>query len=181
MKATNWEFRNRALIFGLCFGLGFPLYAIDKVNVTAAIAEWLGPHVHANSDALTRIMFGLATAVMALAALIRTWASSYLHAGVVYASAIKTESLVADGPYRHVRNPLYFANVLMAFAMGALMSRAGFIFAIVMMTLFCYRLIFREEAELAATQGPLVRELSSHRAKALSISACPDPFRRSHR
>jgi len=41
----------------------------------------------------------------------------------------------------------------MAIAMGAMMSRSGFIVAVLVMTVFCYRLILREEAELQATQG----------------------------
>jgi Phospholipid methyltransferase len=87
------------------------------------------------------------------AAGIRTWASAYLHAGVVYAADVKTDSLVADGPYRFVRNPLYVANVLMAVGMGSMMSRSGCIAAVALMWVFCYRLILREEAELQANQG----------------------------
>src|SRR5205814_7876912 len=60
---------------------------------------------------------------------------------------------VADGPYRHVRNPLYFGNVLMGLGMGAMASRTGFIVLQVLMFIFCYRLIFREESELRAVQG----------------------------
>jgi hypothetical protein len=71
----------------------------------------------------------------------------------VYAAEIKTDSLVADGPYRLVRNPLYFANVLMVIGIGAMMSRLGFFVAVVAMLVFCYRLILREEAELQASQG----------------------------
>ena len=88
-----------------------------------------------------------------MAAFIRTWASSYLHANVVYASQVKTESLVADGPYRHVRNPLYLANVLMAIGMGAMMSRTGFVVAVAAMLIFSYRLILREERELEESRG----------------------------
>src|SRR5207244_5419566 len=87
------------------------------------------------------------------AAIIRTWASAYLKSEVVYASEIKTAALVADGPYRHVRNPLYFGNVLLALGMGAMASRTGFVVLQILMWLFCYRLIFREEAELRAVQG----------------------------
>jgi protein-S-isoprenylcysteine O-methyltransferase Ste14 len=78
-----------------------------------------------------------------------------LHAGVVYAGEVKTESLVADGPYRFVRNPLYLANVLMAVGLGALMSRSGCVAAVVAMLVFSYRLILREESELQASQGEM--------------------------
>ena len=153
MKATNWEFQNRALIFGLVFAISFPLYAFDPQNSTAVVGSWLGEKLRIEGDLVIRVLFALAAVVMIAAAFIRTWASAYLHAGVVYASEVKTASLVADGPYRRVRNPLYFANILMAIAMGAMMSRSGFIVAVLVMTVFCCRLILREEAELQATQG----------------------------
>ena len=104
-------------------------------------------------DLVARLLFAVAALLLVLAAFIRTWASSYLQAGVVYAAEVKTASLVADGPYRQVRNPLYFANVLMIIAMGAMMSRLGFLVAVIAMLVFCYRLILREEAELQASQG----------------------------
>jgi hypothetical protein len=71
----------------------------------------------------------------------------------VYAADVKSASLVADGPYRHVRNPLYLANALMAIGMGATMSRSGFLVAVAAMMLFSYRLILREEADLQAARG----------------------------
>jgi len=52
-----------------------------------------------------------------------------------------------------VRNPLYFANVLMVIAMGAMMSRTGFLVAVLAMLAFSYRLILREEDELRASKG----------------------------
>src|ERR1700730_12887247 len=126
MKATNWEFRSRALLFGLSFAFTFPLYSFDHQNATATLANWLGARLRIVADLLAHLLFALAAFLLGVASLIRTSASAYLHAGVVYASEVETEFLVADGPYRRVRNPLYFANVLMAIGMGALMSRTGF-------------------------------------------------------
>jgi hypothetical protein len=45
----------------------------------------------------------------------------------------------------------------MAIAMGSLMSRLGFVLAVSAMVLFCYRLILREEDELASSQGESYR------------------------
>jgi protein-S-isoprenylcysteine O-methyltransferase Ste14 len=153
MKATNWEFRNRATVFGMMLGFTFPLYAIDHQNSAAWLANLLEPRLHVNGDLLARLLFAGAALLLLLAALLRTWGSAYLRAGVVYASEVKSDSLVADGPYRYVRNPLYFANVLMAVGFGAMMSRLGFCAILTIMLVFCYRLIFREEAELQASQG----------------------------
>jgi protein-S-isoprenylcysteine O-methyltransferase Ste14 len=138
MKATNWEFANRALLFGLILGFSFPLYFLDHQNATAALADWLGSRLQRDPDLIARLLFAFAAVLLMVAALIRTWASAYLQAGVVYAAELKTESLVADGPYRQVRNPLYFANVLMVIGMGDMMSRAGILVAVMGMLIFCY-------------------------------------------
>jgi protein-S-isoprenylcysteine O-methyltransferase Ste14 len=153
MRATEWEFKIRALIFGLIFGGAFSLYGVDRQNAAAALADRLGALSGVNAALIARLLFALAACLLVVAAITRTWGSSYLHASVVYAPNVKTESLVADGPYRYVRNPLYFANILLAMGMGALMSRAGFFVAVIAMTIFCYRLIFREEADLERSQG----------------------------
>ena len=141
------------MIFGLIFGVSFPFYALDPQNSTAVLANWLAPKLRMDGDLVPRFLFALASVVMIVAASIRTWASSYLHSNIVYANTLKSASLVADGPYRRVRNPLYLANILMAISLGAMMSRPGFLVAVVLMAVFCYRLILREEAELQATQG----------------------------
>jgi protein-S-isoprenylcysteine O-methyltransferase Ste14 len=153
MRATNWEFRNRALVFGLIFGFAFSAYFLDSQNSTAALANWLEATRGMDANFIARILFAFATGLLFGAALLRTWASSYLHSNVVYASEVKTEALVGDGPYRYTRNPLYLANVLMAIGLGALTSRIGFFVAVLAMLLFCYRLILREESALEASQS----------------------------
>jgi hypothetical protein len=100
MKATDWEFRNRALLFGLIFGLTFPLYVLDRHNAGVAIANWIGPALRMNPHLVSRFLFFIGAGLLATAAFLRTWASSYLRAEVVYAAGVRTESLVADGPYR---------------------------------------------------------------------------------
>jgi protein-S-isoprenylcysteine O-methyltransferase Ste14 len=138
-------------VFGMILGCSFAFYAVDQQNVTAAGANWIEARWHVNADLVARALFAAAAFMLILAALLRTWASAYLHAGVVYASGVKTAALVADGPYRRVRNPLYFANVMMAVALGSMMSRVGFFMVVMAMVVFCYRLIFREEQELQAS------------------------------
>jgi protein-S-isoprenylcysteine O-methyltransferase Ste14 len=158
MRATYWEFRNRALLIGLIFGAGFSAYNLDPQNSAAAAANWLGSRLGVNPDIIARILFALAALLLFLFALVRTWASAYLHARVVYAPEVKSDALVTDGPYRHVRNPLYFANLPLVLGLAAFMSRIGFFFAIAAMVLFTYRLILREEAELAASLGERFEE-----------------------
>jgi protein-S-isoprenylcysteine O-methyltransferase Ste14 len=153
LKATNWEFRNRATVFGLIFGVSFFWYASDHVNAAGALADRISQAFGVGGDLVLRIIIALAAVLVALCALVRTWASAYLRADIVYASDVKTATLVADGPYRRVRNPLYLGNILMAVGLGSVASTTGFFVLIAAMTIFCYRLVFREEAELSAEQG----------------------------
>jgi protein-S-isoprenylcysteine O-methyltransferase Ste14 len=161
MRATNWEFKNRAMVFGLIFGCCFGLYSIDHQSGVVALSDVLNARFGMDVDRTARTLFACASGLLVLAAFTRTWASAYLKATTVYASEVKTDSLVADGPYRHVRNPLYFANVLLALGLGAMMSRSGFVVAVAAMLVFCYRLIFREEADLRDTQGEPYRRYES--------------------
>jgi hypothetical protein len=114
MKATHWEFTNRAMLFGLIFAFSFPLYFLDHQNPTVALADWIASGLQVDADLVARLLFAFAALLLVVAALIHTWASSYLHAGVVYAAEVKTASLVA----RFKAESWYwgFAVALVAFA-----------------------------------------------------------------
>ncbi len=152
MRATYWEFKNRALVIGLLIFAAFGLYSLDSQNVTAAFANALEHRFGLNADTTARVLLFAAALLVGLAALLRTWASAYLETNVVYASNVQTATLVAAGPYRFVRNPLYLANVLLAVGIGSMMSRTGFVFGVLAMVIFSYRLIFREEDQLRLAQ-----------------------------
>ena len=92
-----------------------------------------------------------------LTAALRTWGGAYLRTAVVHDTAQHSEALVADGPFRYTRNPLYLANLPMAAEIGVLASRSGFIFLVLATWIFVYRLIFREEESLLKTQGESYR------------------------
>jgi protein-S-isoprenylcysteine O-methyltransferase Ste14 len=156
---TKIEFKYRVWFFALLFCLSFFCYAFDKENSAQFVANWLAREFpHFSSDTWVRIILGVAAAIIFFAASIRTWGTSYLHASVMHDSKLHTERLVADGPFRRVRNPLYFGNVIMSFGMGATMSRIGFFVLVIGMFIFTYRLIFREESELSESQGESYRE-----------------------
>jgi|SRR5579883_2307968 len=84
MKATSWEFRNRALLFGLIFNFGFSLYFIDHQISIAALANWFGERAKIDVDMTVRILFALSALLLVLSAVVRTWASAYLQSAVVY-------------------------------------------------------------------------------------------------
>ena len=154
MQATLFEFRNRWWVIAFLFTAAFLAYSIDHVNAGVAFANWLAERMgqKATNDSY-RVMFAFSAFLVFLAALVRTWGTSYLQAEVMRDFRVHTERLVADGPYRYVRNPLYLGNILLATEIGLMASRVGFWIVSLGMTVFVYRLILREEAELMRDQG----------------------------
>jgi protein-S-isoprenylcysteine O-methyltransferase Ste14 len=165
LMASNLEFRYRFWIIAAIFWVGFSLYAIDHKNSGHALAQSLG-HLHGatNSSLDNRLIFGVAALIAILASAIRTWGTAYLRPEVMVSMRLHSARLVADGPYRFVRNPLYLGNILIALAMGLMASRLGLAVLVVGNAIFVYRLILREEANLEATQG------DSYRAYCAAVS-----------
>jgi hypothetical protein len=63
------------------------------------------------------------------------------------------DTVVASGPYRHLRNPLYLGTFFHSFALALLMPPSGAIFSILAIAFIQLRLIFGEEAFLTAKIG----------------------------
>ncbi len=149
MRATNFEFRYRFYIVCVIFWLGFGCYWIDHHNAAESIALSLG----FRSKLALQLVLGLGAIAVALGATIRTWATAYIHSDIVHDMELHSDRLVADGPYRYVRNPLYLGVLLLSAGMGLMASRLGWFVLFAANTLFYTRLAVREEAALAATQG----------------------------
>jgi len=161
MCATEFEFRYRFWLILALYALGFGCYAFDHVNIAVAFAGWLAGRSLQFDLAADRhrlqFLFGVAAAVAIVAALLRTWGAAYLRSEVVHDPNLHAEGLVADGPYRYVRNPLYLGGMLLAVAFGMLASRVGFFVIVGGLTLLYDRLVRREEAALLETQGESYR------------------------
>jgi protein-S-isoprenylcysteine O-methyltransferase Ste14 len=137
--------------------MGFTCYALDHVNMAVAVARLVAGNRADRLSFAVRAVFGLSALVATLAAGIRSWAEAYLPSSVVHDSKLHSDRLVADGPYRHLRNPLYLGTILLALAIGTMASRLGFLVLGAGMWLFTYRLILREEDNLLQSQGESYR------------------------
>lgn len=158
LMAGDFEFRQRFWIIGTIYSMSFLLYFIDHQNSGHVLAELLARFRGAtNSLPDHRLVFGAAALIAAVASAIRTWGTAYLQPEVMLSTRVQTSRLVADGPYRFVRNPLYLGNILIAMGMGLMASRLGFVVLVLGNAIFLYRLILREEAGLVAAQGESYR------------------------
>lgn len=161
MRATKFEFEQRFWIIGGLFGLAFSFYYFDQVNTAVALLHLIAPSLDLDSARglmWLRVVFGCGALLVFLAAALRTWATAYLRAEIVHDASQHSEALIADGPYRYVRNPLYLANLPLAAGVGILASRLGWAVLVAGTLFFCYRLILREEAGLLETQDQSYRD-----------------------
>jgi protein-S-isoprenylcysteine O-methyltransferase Ste14 len=160
MRATKFEFEQRFWIICAIYATGFSLSAIDHTSFIVWLRDLVAPSVAPGSKeaiAFSRIVIVVGAMLVFLAAAVRTWGAAYLRTEIVHDTSQHSEALVADGPFRYVRNPLYFANLPMAAGIGVLASRSGWIFLVLANWIFIYRLIFREEDALRETQGESFR------------------------
>jgi protein-S-isoprenylcysteine O-methyltransferase Ste14 len=156
VRATQFEFEKRFWIIMLIYFAGFALSAIDQTPFIVWLRHLVAPSIargSAGAETSARIVIAAGALLVFLAAAIRTWGAAYLRTDVVHDTAQHSEALVADGPFRYTRNPLYLANLPMAAGVGMLASRSGFIFLLLANWIFVYRLIFREEEALRENQG----------------------------
>lgn len=158
MAATLFEFRHRWWFIFAIFCVAFSAYWIDPRTAAVAIADWTATRFGtAANQNWYRLTFAAGSLLCFIAAFLRTWGTSYLREDVMRDSRVHTERLLADGPYRYVRNPLYIGNILLAVGTGFMTSRIGFLILVVGMIVFVLRLISREETELARDQGETYR------------------------
>ena len=150
MKATDFEFRHRFWIIMAIYILGFvaPWDAVFPLDGT-------GPNAHLwgmlaallSKTGIVRIgpAFDVVLVVGILCAgtgaWLRTWGSAYLGTDVMRDAAMRGEGVVADGPYRHLRNPLYLGAWVNTLAVALLMPASGAVFTIVVLIGFQMRLI----------------------------------------
>ena len=158
MKATALEFRFRFLLGVIIYLLGFiapwnSFLHLDSIRTWQLLASWPARNGWIGFSAATIAVLVLGILCAFAGAFLRTWASAYLDPAVVKAGAMHGDSIVASGPYRHLRNPLYFGTMIHTFALALLMPPSGAIFCVVAIALVQLRLIAAEEFFLTAKLG----------------------------
>jgi protein-S-isoprenylcysteine O-methyltransferase Ste14 len=158
MKASALEFRLRFLFGVVVYLLGFiapwnSLLHLDSIRTWQFLAAWPARCGWLGFSAATITVLVLGIVCAFVGAFLRTWAAAYLAPSIVQTGAMQGDSVVASGPYRHLRNPIYLGTFLHTLALALLMPPSGAIFCIVAITFFQLRLIFGEESFLTAKLG----------------------------
>lgn len=156
MRASALEFRLRVFILVVIVAVGFwsPWIGAGR---RISLLEWLSLELsRAGILGFTRAIptvIGLAILLAFVGAVLRVWGTASLGPSIVNHAEMQAGPVVAAGPYRYVRNPLYLGSLFMFAAMAFAMPLTGALFALVLIMLFQVRLILGEEAFLIAQLG----------------------------
>lgn len=159
MRASAIEFRLRMAINAVIIILGFwaPWIGAWGIGRRISLVEWLALELsrsHAMSFAIaTAVVMIVAALFAATSVMFRVWGSAYLGPSTVSNVNMIAGKVMADGPYRFVRNPLYLGLWFMVAAMAFVMPATGAVFTVALITLFIARLTLAEEAFLTEQLG----------------------------
>lgn len=160
MRATALEFRLRMFINTAIIVLGVwaPWIPTGK---RVLLMEWLPlelARLHlVPFSAAVPIVLAVAALFAALGAMLRVWGAACLGPAIVVHPDMDASAVVASGPYRYVRNPLYIGLWCMVAAMALIMPPQGAALSLALLTVFLFRLTLGEEAFLSAGLGPPYR------------------------
>lgn len=165
MRASELEFRLRMPIIAAIVFIGFWAPWIWPWTSTGRIPTlwWLthGLSSMGGVAAAAPAVIVLGAAVALLGAILRVWGAAYLGYSTVQHAKMQSAWVIADGPYRFMRNPLYVGSWFTMAATALVMPPTGALFALLALTAFYYRLTLGEEAFLTATLGPAYRDYLS--------------------
>ena len=159
MRASAMEFRLRMMINAAIIILGFWAPWIEGWHIGRRISllEWLALEMSrtglASFAVATPLLLIVAGLFAVAAVLFRVWGTAYLGPGTVNSVHMVGGKVMADGPYRYVRNPLYIGLWCMVIAAAFLMPASGALFATALVTIFAIRLTLGEEAFLTVQLG----------------------------
>jgi protein-S-isoprenylcysteine O-methyltransferase Ste14 len=158
MKATPFEFRFRFFILAAIYLIGFVApwnywLHLDSIRTWQLLAAWPARSGWISFSTATIVVLLLGIVCALIGAFLRTWGTAYLSPSVVQDRALHGEAVMAAGPFRFVRNPLYLGNLIHTLALALLMPPSGAIFCILAIGLFQLRLIAAEESFLTTTLG----------------------------
>ena len=160
MRATAIEFRLRMVIILaiILLGLWSPWIAAGTSGRRITLLEWLPLQVNRlgllpfSSAAI--VVIALGAFIAALGAFLRIAGSAYLGPGTVIHARMLAGNIMANGPYRYVRNPLYLGLWFTVAAVAFLMPPSGALCIMLLLSFFVLRLTLGEEAFLIAQIGP---------------------------
>jgi S-adenosylmethionine-diacylglycerol 3-amino-3-carboxypropyl transferase len=119
--------------------------------------EIAGSWVGLTSELSVRYGYIIIAFLVLVASLIRMWAGSVLTSKTVMAFRVQNSRLALSGPYKFVRNPIYFADLIAFSALALCLKPVGLLIPLLIWVHY-YQLIKYEEEKLVTRFGPTYSE-----------------------
>jgi protein-S-isoprenylcysteine O-methyltransferase Ste14 len=160
MTPSEVVFRLRVPIFVLLYLLGFwapwNLHG-SHGTLWLAASTMIGRTGWIGLGPATLLVTIAALASLCLGTLLRLSGTAYLGSAVMSGLTMRGDDVVAAGPYRYIRNPLYVGAWLLALGVSVLMPPDGAAFFMLAFSAFTLILVRAEERFLTARQGDRYR------------------------
>lgn len=159
LRGSAFEFRFRVWIITALYVVGFvaPWRWLSNRTGGPRLWSWLALQLYGTGWMTSRGAFvavlAAAIGMAFLGAALRVWGTATVGSLTMEAGDRRAAEVVAAGPYRFVRNPLYIGIWLTSVAVSLLMPWSGAIFFVAALAVFLLRLIGGEEAFLLARHG----------------------------
>jgi protein-S-isoprenylcysteine O-methyltransferase Ste14 len=159
MKASALEFRLRMLIqiVIVFIAVWAPWVRPWDIARRCSTLEWMAIEISrlglAGFNVATPMVIVFGTLLAAIGMVLRVWGAAYLGYDVVHHEDMQGGAVMAAGPYRYMRNPLYLGGWFMMAAFSLLLTPSGALLMDVLVGIFYLRLVLGEEEFLAGKLG----------------------------
>jgi protein-S-isoprenylcysteine O-methyltransferase Ste14 len=164
MKASAIEFRLRMWIQIAIVSIAMwaPWVRPWDIARRRSTLEWMAIEISrlglAGFNVSTPIVIVFGAILAAIGMVLRVWGAAYLGYDVVHHEDMQGGAVMAAGPYRYMRNPLYLGGWFMMAAVSLLLTPSGALLVDVLIGIFYLRLVLGEEAFLAGKLGEPYRD-----------------------
>ncbi len=160
LRATAFEYKHRYLLHGFIYTVGLaapwhlPVWGFLRNESTwFLVSDALSKPMYTNFAPFWNALCATGLLFAAGGAWLRSWGAAYLGATTVHRGGMEGDRVLANGPYRYVRNPLYLGTLLHSVALALLMRPEAAVLTLLLLTILQLRLIGREEPFLLEQQG----------------------------
>jgi hypothetical protein len=159
MKASALEFRLRMMIQIVIVSIAMwaPWVRPWDVARRRSTLEWIALEITrldlASFRIATPIVILFGALLAAIGMVLRVWGAAYLGYDVVHHENMQGGAVMAAGPYRYMRNPLYLGGWFMMAAISLLLTPSGALLMVMLIGIFYLRLVLGEEAFLGEKLG----------------------------
>ncbi|MCZ7585256.1 MAG: isoprenylcysteine carboxylmethyltransferase family protein [Deltaproteobacteria bacterium] len=149
-------FERRVELACLIAAVGFVFYLLLPRHTASLLLDAAGAPEALPSVYLTLALWNL------LAGMLRIWAGGTLGAQRMMSVTVRTDRLITSGPYAHVRNPIYTADIMTLAGMALVVPWPGTVAMVLLLALVYPRVIAYEEKNLAASLGEAYGDYRYH-------------------